>query len=47
MEHALTAKKEIASMPAIPAVWKDALERLQKSDPDLFQYRPTTAAAAD
>ena len=47
MEHALTAKKEIASMPAIPAVWKDTLERLQKSDPDLFEYRPRTAAAAD
>jgi hypothetical protein len=47
MEHALTAKKEIAAMPAIPAVWKDTLERLQKSDPDLFEYRPRTAAAAD
>ncbi len=47
MEHALTAKKEIAAMPAIPAVWKDTLERLQKSDPELFEYRPRTAAAAD
>ncbi|MGC2694313.1 MAG: class II aldolase/adducin family protein [Candidatus Angelobacter sp.] len=47
MEHALTAKKEINAMPAIPAVWKDTLERLQKSDPELFQYRPQTAAAAD
>jgi ribulose-5-phosphate 4-epimerase/fuculose-1-phosphate aldolase len=47
MEHALTAKKEIAAMPAIPAVWKDTLERLQKTDPDLFESRPTTAAAAD
>jgi ribulose-5-phosphate 4-epimerase/fuculose-1-phosphate aldolase len=47
IEHALTAKKEIAAMPAIPAVWKDTLERLQKSDPELFEYRPRTAAAAD
>jgi ribulose-5-phosphate 4-epimerase/fuculose-1-phosphate aldolase len=47
MEHALTAKKEIAAMPAIPAVWKDTLEKLQKSDPELFELRPRTAAAAD
>ena len=47
MEHALTAKKEIAAMPAIPAVWKDTLERLQKTDPDLLESRPATAAAAD
>ncbi|MGZ4855559.1 MAG: hypothetical protein ACXVKH_10120 [Candidatus Angelobacter sp.] len=46
MEHALTAKKEIADMPAIPAVWKDTLERLQKSDPELFEFMPRTAAAA-
>jgi len=47
MEHALTAKKEIAAMPAIAAVWKDTLERLQKTDPDLLEYRPRTAVAAD
>jgi hypothetical protein len=47
MEHALTAKKEIAAMPAIPAVWKDTLERLQKSDPELFEFRPRAVAAAD
>ena len=47
MEHALTAKKEILAMPAIPAVWKDTLERLQKTDPELFEHRPRTAAAAD
>jgi len=47
MEHALTAKKEIAAMPGIPAVWKDTLERLQKTDPELFQYRPKSAGAAD
>jgi ribulose-5-phosphate 4-epimerase/fuculose-1-phosphate aldolase len=45
MEHALTAKNEIAAMPAIAAVWKDTLEKLQKSDPELFQYRPKTAVA--
>src|SRR5215468_12405530 len=45
MEHALTAKNEIAAMPAIAAVWKDTLEKLQKSDPELFQYRPKTVAA--
>ena len=39
--------QHIETMPAIPAVWKDTLERLQKSDPELFQYRPKTAAAAD
>ena len=45
MEHALTAKSEIAAMPAIPAVWKDTLERLQKTDPELFEYRPKSAVA--
>jgi hypothetical protein len=47
MEHALTAKKEIAAMPGIPAVWKDTLEKLQITDPELFALRPRTAAAAD
>jgi ribulose-5-phosphate 4-epimerase/fuculose-1-phosphate aldolase len=47
MEHALIAKKEIAAMPAISAVWKDTLEKLRKSDPDLFEYGPRTAVAAD
>ena len=47
MEHALTAKKEIAAMPGISATWKDILERLQKSDPQLFELRPRTAVAAD
>jgi L-fuculose-phosphate aldolase len=47
MEHALTAKKEIAAMPGIPAVWKDTLEKLQITDPELFAMRPRTAAAAD
>ena len=25
------------------AVWKDTLEKLQKSDPELFEYQPRTA----
>ncbi|HLW53138.1 MAG TPA: class II aldolase/adducin family protein [Candidatus Angelobacter sp.] len=45
MEHALAAKSEIASMPAIPAIWKDTLIKLQTTDPDLFENRPRTAAA--
>jgi hypothetical protein len=44
-EDALTAKKELANIPALPAVWKDTLLRLQHTDPELFQYRPQTAAA--
>jgi hypothetical protein len=45
MEDALTAKREIAAIPAIPAVWKDTLMRLQQTDPELFEYRPKSAAA--
>jgi len=45
MEDALTAKREISEIPAIPAVWKDTLMRLQQTDPELFEYRPKTAAA--
>jgi ribulose-5-phosphate 4-epimerase/fuculose-1-phosphate aldolase len=44
-EDALTAKKELANIPALPAVWKDTLERLQQTDPELFEHRPHTAAA--
>lgn len=40
MEHALVAKSEIGRMPAIPAVWKDTLQKLQVTDPDLFKHRP-------
>jgi len=47
MEHALAAKQGIAAMPAIAAIWKDTLDKLQKSDPDLFEHRPRTSAAAD
>jgi L-fuculose-phosphate aldolase len=45
MEYALAAKSEIASMPAIPAIWKDTLTKLQVTDPDLFEHRPRTVAA--
>lgn len=45
MEDALTAKKELGNIPALPAVWKDTLQRLQRTDPDLFEHRPRTAAA--
>jgi ribulose-5-phosphate 4-epimerase/fuculose-1-phosphate aldolase len=44
-EDALTAKKELANIPALPAVWKDTLHRLQLTDPDLFEHRPRTVAA--
>jgi hypothetical protein len=42
---ALTAKKELANIPAFPAVWADTLQRLQGTDPDLFEHRPRTVAA--
>lgn len=45
MEDALTTKREISEIPAIPAVWKDILIRLQHTDPELFEYRPQVAAA--
>lgn len=45
MEHALAAKSEIAGMPAIPAIWKDTLQKLEITDPDLFEHRPSTVAA--
>ena len=45
MEYALAAKREIGSMPAIPAIWKDTLQKLQASDPDLFVNHPQTVAA--
>jgi ribulose-5-phosphate 4-epimerase/fuculose-1-phosphate aldolase len=44
-DDAITAKKELANIPALPAVWKDTLHRLQLTDPDLFEHRPHTVAA--
>lgn len=36
-EHALTAKKELANIPILDAVWEDLLKRLRQTDPDLFK----------
>jgi ribulose-5-phosphate 4-epimerase/fuculose-1-phosphate aldolase len=47
MADALTAKREIANMPGIPAAWNDTLLRLQRTDPELFEHRSPTSAAAD
>jgi ribulose-5-phosphate 4-epimerase/fuculose-1-phosphate aldolase len=44
-EDALTAKRELANIPALPAVWKDTLHRLRRTDPELFDGSPQTAAA--
>ena len=35
-EAARRAKSEIARIPAIAPLWQDFIERLHKSDPDLF-----------
>ena len=35
-DAARRAKSEIARIPAIAPLWQDFIERLQKSDPDLF-----------
>ena len=43
-EDALTAKKELANIPAVAAVWKDTLFRLRRTDPELFEDGPRTAA---
>ncbi len=43
MEHALTAKREIAKIPALEPLWADFLQRLRQSDPDLFASRPAGA----
>jgi ribulose-5-phosphate 4-epimerase/fuculose-1-phosphate aldolase len=36
-EAARRAKSEIARIPAIAPLWMDFIERLQKTDPDLFE----------
>lgn len=36
LEHALTAKREIAKIPFLQPLWTDLLARLRQSDPDLF-----------
>jgi hypothetical protein len=35
-EAARRAKSEIARIPAIAPLWQDFIERLHKTDPDLF-----------
>lgn len=39
MEHALTAKAEIARIPFLQLLWADLLKRLQQTDPELFRSR--------
>ena len=36
LEHAMTAKSEIARIPVLQPLWKDLMTRLRRSDPDLF-----------
>lgn len=45
LEHALTAKREIAKIPFLQPLWKDFLTRLKQSDPDLFDSQPQRLAA--
>jgi len=45
MEHALTAKRELAKIPFLQPLWKDLLQRLQQTDPELFAHRPKSAVA--
>ncbi len=45
MEHALTAKREIAKIPFLQPLWTDLLTRLRQTDPDLFQPVRDSAAA--
>ncbi|HWR36563.1 MAG TPA: class II aldolase/adducin family protein [Clostridia bacterium] len=36
LEHALTAKREIARIPFLQPLWADFLKRLRQTDPELF-----------
>ena len=36
-ENALTAKRELANIPVVEAVWADLLKGLRQTDPDLFR----------
>ena len=40
VNHFARAKSEIARIPAIASLWQDFIERLHKSDPDLFAGNP-------
>ncbi len=41
MEHALTAKREIEKIPFLEPLWRDMLQRLRQTDPDLFESMRT------
>ncbi len=45
MEHALTAKREIARIPFMQPLWEDMIKRLRQSDAELFEGRPLKATA--
>jgi ribulose-5-phosphate 4-epimerase/fuculose-1-phosphate aldolase len=45
LEHALTAKREIAKIPFLQPLWADLLTRLKQTDPDLFAHKQGSAAA--
>ncbi len=45
MQHALTAKSEIARIPFMQPLWEDLLKRLRQTDADLFAHAPKAAAA--
>ena len=36
-EHALTAKRELAKIPILDALWEDLLKRLRQTDAELFE----------
>ncbi|HLJ86023.1 MAG TPA: class II aldolase/adducin family protein [Candidatus Angelobacter sp.] len=46
MEDALTAKAELARIPGLQPMWADQLQRLQQTDPGLFENRPRSIVAA-
>ena len=45
MEHALTAKREIARIPFLQPLWEDLLKRLRQSDAELFAHAPQAVSA--
>lgn len=45
LEHALTAKRELAKIPFLQPLWTDFLTRLRQTDPDLVAVYPQQVAA--
>jgi ribulose-5-phosphate 4-epimerase/fuculose-1-phosphate aldolase len=43
LEHALTAKKEIAKIPFLQPLWADLITRLKQTDPELFAFHQASA----